>query len=252
MVKDHLNRIARRALPTALVQWLRARVPGRSCPPVGRVRFGELRRITPISRRFGFDRGQPIDRYYIENFLARHAHDVRGRVLEIGDNTYTSRFGGNHVRTSDVLHVAEGNPSATIVADLAQGDSLPSNVFDCIIFTQTLHLIYDVRAAMLTLHRILRPGGVWLASFPGISQVDAGSWGTSWYWGLTIQSTRRLLKETFPSQDVTAESHGNVLAACAFLYGLAAEDLRREELDHHDPCYPVVITVRAVKSAAAP
>src|SRR5438876_1720600 len=91
-------------------------------PPVGRVQFGELRRKTPISRHFGFDRGLPIDRYYIEGFLARNAADIRGRVLEIGDNAYTRKYGGHSVTMSDVLHVAKGNPIATFVDDLATAD----------------------------------------------------------------------------------------------------------------------------------
>ena len=44
-------------------------------------------------------------------------------------------------------------------------------------------------------------------------------------------------------------SFGNVLAAIAFLAGLAAEELRPEELDVNDPDYQAVIVVRAVKRA---
>jgi hypothetical protein len=45
--------------------------------------------------------------------------------------------------------------------------------------------------------------------------------------------------------------HGNVLAAISFLHGLAAEELRPEELDHRDTDYELLITVRARKSKAA-
>src|SRR5947207_406343 len=44
---------------------------------------------------------------------------------------------------------------------------------------------------------------------------------------------------------VTAE--GNVLAAAAFLYGIAADELSAEKLAVHDPNYPVVVCVRAVR-----
>jgi SAM-dependent methyltransferase len=193
------------------------------------VRFGDLRRLKPISRVFGFDRGLCIDRYYIENFLAKHAEDIRGHVLEIGDDTYTRRFGGDRVARSDVLHVQEGNPKATIVADLTCADSIPSDTFDCIIFTQTLQFIYDVRAAIRHLYRILKPGGVLLATFPGISQIsryDMDRWGD--YWRFTTLSARRLFEEVFPPGNVTVRAYGNVLAAVAFLHGLSAEELRRE------------------------
>ena len=84
--------MAKGALPPGVRRPLRAVL--RRSPPLGRVRFGDLRRVDPIDGYFGYGRGLPIDRYYIEGFLARHAGDVHGRVLEIGDNTYTRRFGG--------------------------------------------------------------------------------------------------------------------------------------------------------------
>ncbi len=217
-------------------------------PAVGHVRLGDLGRVTPISRRFGFDRGRPIDRYYIEGFLERHADAIRGRVLEVGDDTYTRRFGAGRVIARDILHVAPGYPGATIVADLADADHLPPDTFDCIILTQTLHLIYDVRAALRTLHRILRPGGVLLATFPGISQIDRGKWAEQWYWSFTARSARRLFGEVFPGEGVVVEAHGNVLAAIAYLHGLATEEVRREDLDQRDPQYEVLVAVRAVKA----
>lgn len=217
-------------------------------PALGWVRFGSLRRLSPISPVFGLDRGQGIDRYYIEEFLARHATDIRGRVLEIANNTYTKRFGGENVTRSDVLHVQEGNPRATIVANLASED-IPGDMFDCIILTQTLPFIYDTRAAIRTLHRILKPRGVLLATLPGISQIsryDMERWGD--YWRFTSLAVRRLFEERFPAVDVAIETHGNVLVAGAFLYGIAAEELRKEELAHQDPDYELLIAVRAFKS----
>lgn len=247
-----LRAAARKVLPRPLRRALGGLLTPRGArPPVGGVRLGDLRRLEPVSRAFGFDRGLPVDRHYIEGFLARHAGDVRGRVLEVGDDSYTRRFGGDRVEVRDVLHVSAESPAATIVADLseggADGSAIPSDTFDCAVIVQTLHLIWDARAAMRTLHRLLRPGGVLLLTVPGISPIDAGEWGSSWHWSFTPLSLRRLAEEVFPPDFVEVESHGNVLAACAFLQGLAAGELRPEELDHHDPCYPVVVTLRAVR-----
>jgi ubiquinone/menaquinone biosynthesis C-methylase UbiE len=152
------------------------------------------------------------------------------------------------VAKSDILHVWNDNPRATIVADLTCADYIPSDTFDCIIFTQTLQFIYDVRAALRHLYRILKPGGVLLATFHGISQIsryDMDRWGE--YWRFTTLSARRLFEEVFPPEHITIEAYGNVLTAIAFLHGLAAEELKQEELDYHDPDYEVLITVRAVK-----
>jgi SAM-dependent methyltransferase len=213
--------------------------------------FGDLDRLTPISRFYGFDRGLPIDRHYIEEFLHRHASDIHGRVLEVGDDSYTRRFGGDRVTRRDVLHVRAGSPQPTIVADLAAAEHIPSAIFDCVILTQTLQLVYDLRAAVATLHRIVRPGGVVLATMPGITQIEDPEWNSTWYWSFSVASARRLFEEAFPAAQVAVEAHGNVLTAVAFLHGLAIEDLERERLEHDDPAYPVLITVRAAKPSAA-
>jgi SAM-dependent methyltransferase len=237
--REHL----RKRLPRAVLRRLRPR----STPVPDRVSFGDFRRTRPISSHFGFERGQPVDRYYIERFLERHRADVRGRVLEVGDASYTRRFGGDRVTRSDVLHVHEGSPLATVVADLADAGHIPSDSFDCIILTQTLHLVFDVHAAVATLHRILAPGGVLLATVPGISQIDRGEWGETWFWSFTRQSARRTFEMRFAPADVAVDQYGNVLAAIAFLEGLAGHELEEHELAVTDPAYPVCVAVRAVK-----
>jgi SAM-dependent methyltransferase len=205
-----------------------ARSEGRLAP----ISFGGLRRVTPVSREFGFDRGAPVDRRYIEGFLTRHAGDVRGRVLEVKDAAYTRRFGGDRVEVSDVLDVDAANRDATLIDDLTTGERLPSDTFDCIVLTQTLHLIFDVHAAARTLHRILKPGGVLLLTVPGITQIPRSE-SSYWYWSFSSLAAERLF-------------------GSAFLYGLAGHELRNDELDANDPDYPVTITVRAVKAPRAP
>lgn len=202
----------------------------------------------PVSRKFGFDLGTPIDRYYIEAHLATNATDIRGRVLEVGDASYTLRFGERRVAQSDVLHATPGNPRATIIGDLASGEGIPRDAFDCIILTQTLGCIYDIRAAAANIHRALRGGGVVLATLPGISQIsryDMDRWGD--YWRFTSLSARRLFADVFGMEQVNVEAHGNVRIAAAFLYGLPLEQVTPEDLIRDDPDYELLITVRAVR-----
>jgi SAM-dependent methyltransferase len=208
-----------------------------------------LRRTTPISRVFAYDRGMPIDRYYMESFLSRHRLDISGRVLEIGDPYYTKKFGGDRVTASDVLHYVPDAPHATIIADMTCADVIPSNTFDCIILTQTLQMIFDFRAAMQHIHRILKPGGVLLLTSGNIAKIarreGVDPWGE--YWHFTSQSLRRIFLESFPEGNTTITVYGNVFAATAFLHGLAAEELHRDELDYLDPDFEVLNAVRAVK-----
>lgn len=241
---------AKALLPLPLLR-LGAKMLGRPFEvPVGRVRFGTLRDTEPVNRSFGYGRGQPVDRVYIEAFLARHAGDIQGRVLEVKDAAYTTQFGGARVERCDVLDVDPANPSATLVADLAGGDAIPSDAFDCIVLTQTLHLIYDVRLAAATLYRALKPGGVLLLTVPGITQVYRPN-RDAWYWSFTEASARRLFEEAFAGGAVAVEQWGNVFAAVAFLEGVAAEEVPRGRLDVADPDYPVIVAVRAVKPLPA-
>jgi glycosyltransferase involved in cell wall biosynthesis len=211
------------------------------------IHFGDFGRTTPFSKVFGFDRGQPIDRYYIEAFLTRHSSDIRGRVLEIGDNSYTIRFGGSNVTRSEVLHVKTGHPGATIVGDLSDPATLPAEAFDCVILTQTIHLIFDMQKAILHVERSLKPGGVLLLTTPGISPIDRGEWMWTWYWSLTESALSRLLALAFDRRDISIESFGNVFAAVCFLQGLAVNEVKTAKLDILDGAFPIVVAARAVK-----
>jgi SAM-dependent methyltransferase len=214
--------------------------------PTEREKLG-LTRLEPVSRIFGFDRGKPVDRWYIERFLAAHAADVRGRVLEVAEPTYTQWYGGD-VTQSDVLHAAGGNEEATVVGDLVTGEGLPREAYDCFVMTQTLQVIYDVEAAVRGTRELLAPDGVLLATVPGISQIsreDRRDWGD--WWRFTSDSARRLFADAYGPQNIEVEAHGNVLSAACFLYGFAAEELSNDELAHRDPDFELLMTIRAVK-----
>jgi glycosyltransferase involved in cell wall biosynthesis/peptidoglycan/xylan/chitin deacetylase (PgdA/CDA1 family) len=204
----------------------------------------------PVSRVFGLDRGTPIDRHYIDSFLNAQAASVRGRVLELGDSTYTRRYGGDRVTRSDVLHAQPGNPSATIVGDLTRSGDLPAGVFDCIILTQTLQFIYDVRAALTNLRCSLAPGGVLLATFPGItpiSRYDMDRWGE--FWRFTSRAAQRMFDEVFTDDRVEVFVYGNAASATAFLNGVALEEMPAQLLDPRDPDYEVILAVKVTRIA---
>lgn len=248
---ERLRAVAKRILPEGSRKWIRLQQRRLNRLPVTRSLgpFGHLHQLKPFRPVFGSGYGQCIDRYYIEKFLAAHQADICGCVLEVADNSYTHRFGGAKVVRSDVLHVTPDNPQATIVADLTcADDTLPSEAFDCIILTQTLEVIYEVRAALRTLHRILKPGGILLATFPGIRHIsrhDMDTWGE--YWRFTTLSASKLFSEAFAGPNVTVQAYGNVLAAVAFLHGLVSQELNVDELEYQDPDYEVLVAVRAVK-----
>lgn len=240
-----------RALPSPVTFMVRKLVQERRIvPPPGWVRFGSLRRTTPISRVWGFDRGSPVDRYYVESFLQRFQADIRGRVLEVGDDRYTRQFGGDRVVRRDVLDVLTSNPRATIVCDLAAGETLPADAFDCVVLTQVLQFVYSTEAAVQTVYRTLKPGGVALVTVPGITQLVDEVHADRWYWSFTTNSIARLFADAFGREHIRVVGFGNVLSATGLLQGLAAEELHERELRVRDPAYDVIVAVRAVKRSA--
>ena len=205
-----------------------------------------LYRTRPLSVNWGHERGTPIDRVYIEEFLARHRDDVHGRVLEVRDHRYTDRF-GSRVARRDVLDVDPANTAATIVADLANARSIGDDTFDCFILTQTLQYIRRPQDAVRHAHRILRPGGVLLVTVPSIIRVDPDAPDND-RWRFTQASCHELFRERFGAEQIEVSTGGNVLAAIAFLSGLAAEEFSAAKLRVRDPLFPVVVLVRAVKA----
>jgi SAM-dependent methyltransferase len=208
--------------------------------------LGDLRRATPFST-WGASRGGSIARAYIAEFIEAHAGDIRGRALEIAGDEYIRKY-GRAVTRVDILDVLPDNPRATIVADLADAPQIADNAFDCVLVTQVLSWIYDVRSALHTAHRILSPGGVLLATTPGIARIAPieselfGEW-----WHFTSMSAKRMTEEAFGSGNVEVEAFGNVLAASGSLYGLGVYDLAPEELAVRDPAFELVVAIRAVK-----
>lgn len=215
---------------------------------MGDIRFGDLGTIRPASRDFGYDRGNPIDRYYIEGFLATRSEDVRGHVLEIAEDTYSRRFGGSQITKQDVLHLNLAEPPITIVGDLTAAGVLPDDTFDCIIITQTLQMIFNLDDAVDRLHAALKPGGVLLMTVPGITQLEGGEWGEAWCWSFTQTSVRKLFERRFSPASMNIVTYGNCFAAISYLFGAAVEEVDQKKLDPIDLTYPVIITLRAQKS----
>lgn len=208
------------------------------------VDWGELRTLQPLCRKFGLDRGTPIRRYYIERFLASNKGCISGRVLEVGDDTYSKRFGTEPLRV-DVLTPSPA-PGATVIGDLVTGAGVPKGVYNAVVLTQVLHVLADMHAAIKVTRDALKPGGVVLATIPCISQVsayDMERWGD--YWRATDRGARAAFESVFDPESITLFTYGNVLTAVGSLLGLAAEELTKHELDFVDQQYQVLIGVRA-------
>ena len=212
------------------------------------VSFNDQLRTEPISRKFGFDRGCPIDRYYIDSFLKQNQNLITGSVLEIAESTYSKQF-GHDIPSYEVLHYDNSNKKATIVGDLTKPETLPKERIDCFICTQTLNFIFDVSKAIEGSYKVLKQGGTLLCTVSGISQIsryDMDRWGD--YWRFTDLSIRKLMESVFGEGNVEIITFGNALAATAFLQGLSVDDLPDASLlGKKDPDYQITIGIKATK-----
>jgi glycosyltransferase involved in cell wall biosynthesis len=242
------RRFAQQVLPPGVKYMLKRLVGLRPPPLLRQVRFGDFDRTSPICTNFGLHRGTPVDRHYVEAFVAAHRGDIKGRVLELDDALYCRRYGTRIVQ-QDVLDIKADNPRATIVGDLSVAGVLPEEAFDCLVVTQTLQFIYDMKTAVREMYRALKPGGILLLTCPGISQIYPGIEGEGWFWSLTRAGAERMFSAVFGAANVAVEAHGNVYAAVCFLEGLVLEEIDTAKLDVRDSSYPVIVAVRARKPA---
>lgn len=208
---------------------------------------GLLMRSGPVSRGWGFDRGLPIDRYFIERFLEDHRADVRGRVLEVKDDGYTRRY-GSEVSHVDVLDIDATNPAATVIADLTRAPQIPDESYDCVLLTQVLHQVYDVHSAVAECRRILGPGGTLLVTMPALSRCSMEPKDTD-FWRVTPACAHRLFGDAFGAENVEVVAQGNAVLGASFLMGVAVEEVPARQLRRQDPLFPVLVTIRATKAA---
>jgi SAM-dependent methyltransferase len=234
-----------------LLRWVKSRIPPAArgaararLERVNRPRWGNLRRFEPFSDYYGFERGTPVDRFYIERFLAGHAGDIRGRVLEVGHARYARAF--SSPREVEIVDNDEMNSQATIVADLAVRASLPSNRFDCFILAQTLQLVEDLDVVLENAWQSLARGGVLLITMPGITRADPELARVD-RWRVTPTGLDTLLARSCLDAPREVVGYGNLISAVAFLMGLAAEELEESELTATNPHFTVSVCARVKK-----
>ena len=194
----------------------------------------------PVDDIYGFRRGKPIDRYYIERFLSSYQKYIRGCCLEISENTYTKRYGGERVTSSVMLHV-QGWGDNVIKGNLETGEGLNSDTFDTMIITQTLMFIYDIYSVVNNIYRSLKWNGCALITVSGISQIsryDDDNWGM--YHAFYEKGLQKLFYPVFGEENTEIIHYGNVKSAMSFLYGVTTEELSTCDLDYEDYNYPVI------------
>lgn len=197
----------------------------------------------PVSRKFGIERGSAVDRYYIEKFLQKHRDLIHGDCVEIGENTYTLRYGKDKVKRSYILHV-EGWGSNAVKGNLETGEGIEEEKYDCAVITQTLMFIYNIKRAAENIYKMLKRGGCALVTVSGISQIsryDADLWGS--YYNFHEDAMRALFEPIFGTENIEIQTYGNVKTVIAMLYGLCAEELQEADFRETDKDYPLILSI---------
>lgn len=203
------------------------------------------RMLEPISNKNGFDRGTPIDRFYIEKFMNENSDNLKGRCLEVHDNAYTKRYGGSNITQSDVLDIDTNNGFANIYGDLRNLNTIADNTYDSIILTHTVGAIDDIWSVIKEIHRILIPGGKLL--FTASSGIKPQWHPENVYWRMSAAMIKYIFGKYYDLNMIKIKTYGNVLVCQAFLVGLAAEELTAEELEYNDQHFPLIITAVVTK-----
>jgi hypothetical protein len=221
--------------------WWRIVVRGYGVP-----RWGNLRRARPFSSHFGFERGTPVDRFYLEAFLTEWQAAITGDVLEIQAPDYARRYGHALGRTESVDILPQHQP--TWCCDLADaGGLIPDAHYDCVLLPNTLSVLQRAEGCLQQAWRITRPGGVILATGALLMPL-AGD--VPEYQRLTANGWRDVVARAWPGATPVVRSHGNMVAAIAAMLGLAYEELTVAELQADDPQYPVMISLAVRKPSA--
>ncbi len=161
--------------------------------------WGDLARRSPISDAWGTDQACPSTVFSSKDFSTRIA--TTSRVAFSKSRIPGIRGCSETVLDSQVIDVDSRNPRATLAADLTCADAIAADQFDCFILTQTLHIIYDIRAALADALRMLKPAGVLLCTIPAVSRInyEDGGLETGDYWRLTGQPCNVCSAKSFPS-----------------------------------------------------
>jgi len=201
------------------------------------------KKLAPISKKYGMNRGTPVDRYYINKFLEEYKNDIHGRCLEVRDSRYGQQY-ASRIEKLDILDIDTSNQEANLYGDLRKLDKIPDNVYDCIILTQVLQYIDDISSALKECYRVLKPGGVLLLTVPAMSRLDPKA---PEYWRFTADGLASLLDPIFAKEKTHIKVYGNVLTGLGFWVGQATEEFSAKELDYQDPMFPALITARVIK-----
>jgi SAM-dependent methyltransferase len=188
-------------------------------------------KLLPISTDFGWSRGTPVGRHYVNKFVAEMATGLGGTVLEFGESRYKACF--KTVQQYQVIDVVPG-PSVDYVCDIHDVSSVPEHYFDVIVCTQVLEHVERPVDALRQLHKLLKHDGHLICTVPFLAHIH---YVPTDFYRFSIDAICSALG-TAGFQVLEARNSGNALVTLGSLLGYAAEDFRSKEMEVVDNVYP--------------
>ncbi len=207
-------------------------------------RFLWARNILPVGTDFGWSRGTPIGRFYVNNFVAEKAQGLGGVILEFGEARYRDYF--KDVEQYKVVDVVAG-PNVDFVCDIHDVSSMPQTFFDVIVCTQVLEHVERPEYALRELRKLLKKDGRLICTVPFLAHIH---YVPTDYYRFSIDAiTSALSRAGFEVLD--ARNSGNALVTIGSLLGFSAQDFSSSEMAVVDNLYPFNILTFARPSPLA-
>ena len=210
--------------------------------------------LRSISASSGFDRGTPIDRKLISDFLkkevslleSRFTNSAECNVLEVGEIKYAKEFFPKANLSALLppveLFQQERFFANTIFVDLDIQHAEFEFKYDVIIATHVLNFLQNPVAAVQNIQKLLEFGGcalVTVASTHPISNYDESRWGD--YLRYMPQGFLKLIGEVVDCEIQSFSVLGNTGLVIARHMGLSAEEMKQELFENHDYHDPLVL-----------
>ncbi|MBK1987560.1 class I SAM-dependent methyltransferase [Sphaerospermopsis aphanizomenoides BCCUSP55] len=203
--------------------------------------WGDLKKTVPICQAFGLTRGKPVDRYYLNKFIAEIYPQITGNILEIGGIPKDKDFYQVNPGSSYQIMNLEPGLGIDIVGDAHDVSMIQPESFDSIITFNVLEHCYAPWQVVENIYTWLKPGGKCFAMVPSAVRLHATPMD---YWR-PLPDAFAWMFRNFSQKKLYV--YGNPISVIASYHGIATEELTTEELDAFHPDYPVATCIVAQK-----
>jgi SAM-dependent methyltransferase len=206
--------------------------------PIGGIDFGDFKRAEPFCPQFGNLRGTAIDRYYLNKFVAEIRSEVKGATLEIGGSKSNREF---YKFTNTTSYLTMDLEAADIVGDAHNPNAVDEASLDSIVLFNVLEHCERPWIVVDNLYRWLKPHGQVFCLVPNAQRLHRTPMD---YWRIFPDALNSIFAR-FPQRKLYI--YGNPLTTLAAYYGIASDELSKEDLDYYHENYPVANCIHAQK-----